>query len=147
MQEGSLTTKTILSIDYGTSVTGLALFCSGREPWPLPHGKIVYEGDSALIEAIGRKIEQESVGTVVLGLPLCKDGGKSPMTKKVERFGEALKKTLPERVEFFYQNEHLTTFEAEDRMKSSPRYNFKVDPKEVDALSACIILEEFLMEK
>ena len=139
--------KTILAIDYGTSVTGLALFCPEKDPWPLPYGKIIYEGDSHLIQTIKRKIEEESVGIVVLGIPLCKDGGKSPMSKKVEQFGKTLKKNLLKNIEFYYQNEHLTTFEAENRMKSSPRYNFKVDPKEVDALSACIILEEFLMEK
>ena len=140
-------TKTTLAIDYGTVVTGLALFCPQRDPWPLPYGKIVYRGDAHLLEGIGEKIQEESVEMVVLGLPLCKDGGKSRMTRKVEQFGEMLKKALPDGVEFSYQNEHLSTFEAEDRMKSSPRYNFKVNPREVDALSACIILEEFLMEK
>ena len=139
--------KIILAIDYGTSVTGLALFHPERDPWPLPYGKIIYKSDRQLIGDIGQKIGEESVGIVVLGIPLCKDGGKSLMTKKVEQFGEALKVTLPETMEFYCQNEHLTTFEAQDRMKSSPRYNFTVDPKQVDALSACIILEEFLMEK
>ena len=139
--------KTVLAIDYGTTVTGLALFNPKRDPWPLPYGKIVYKNDSQLIEEVGKKIEEESVGILVLGIPLCKDGGKSPMTKKVEQFGEALKAALSETVEFYCQNEHLTTFEAQDRMRSSPRYNFTVDPKEIDALSACIILEEFLMEK
>ena len=139
--------KTVLAIDYGTLVTGLALFCPGRDPWPLPYGKIVYKGDSHLISSIGRTVGEESVGVVVLGVPFCKDGGKSPMTEKIERFGKKLRENLPEDVEFYCQNEHLTTFEARERMKSSPRYNFKVDPKELDALSACIILEEFLMEK
>ena len=140
-------TKTVLAIDYGTAVVGLALFCPGRDPWPLPLGKIIYQGDAHLLGVLEEKIEEESVGIVVLGLPLCKDGGKSAMTRRVEQFGEALKKILTERTEFYYQNEHLTTFEAEDRMKFSPRYNFKVEPGEIDALSACIILEEFLMEK
>ena len=113
----------------------------------MPFGKIVYRDDSQLLGVLGQKIEEESVDIVVLGIPLCKDGGKSSMTKKVEQFGESLKRILAEKTEFYYQNEYLTTFEAEDRMKSSPRYNFKVEPKEIDALSACIILEEFLMEK
>ena len=139
--------KTILAIDYGTSVTGLALFCPDRDPWPLPYGKISYKGDARLLRDIEDKIQEESVSVVVLGIPLCKDLGKSPMTKKVEEFGEMLKKNLPQKIEFYCQNEYLTTVEAENRMKSSPRYNFKVEPKEVDALAACIILEEFLMER
>ena len=140
-------TKTVLAIDYGTVVTGLALFRGGGDPWPWPYGKIVYKDDPRLVEAVLGKIAEESVEVVVLGIPLCKDGGGSPMTKKVEKFGNMLEKNLPEGIEFYGHNEYLSTFEAEERMKSSPRYNFKVDPKQVDALAACIILEEFLMEK
>ena len=139
--------KITLAIDYGTSVTGLALFHPNQDPWPLPYGRIIYRSDHQLIQDIEQKIEEESVEIIVLGLPLCKDGGKSPMTKKVEAFGKALQQKLSQGVALYYQNEHLTTFEAEDRMKSSPRYNFTVDSKQIDALSACIILEEFLMEK
>ena len=139
--------KIVLSIDYGTSVTGLALFRPGTDPWPLPYGKIVYRDDSHLLQTLEQKIEEESVEIAVLGIPFCKDGGKSPMTKKVEQFGEKLKEALGRKATVCYQNEHLTTFEARERMKSSPLYNFKVDPKQIDALSACIILEEFLMEK
>ena len=142
-----LMTKTILAIDYGTSVVGLAIFCPRRDPWPMPYGRIIYQNDSRLLGEIVKKIAKESIGIVVLGLPLYKNGGKSPMAKKVEQFGEALKKMIAEKAELCYQNEHLTSFEAEDRMRSSPRYNFKVDPKQIDTLSACIILEEFLMEK
>ena len=42
------------------------------------------------------------------------------------------------------QDETLTTYEAKDRMKNSAKFNFKVDPKQIDELSAVIILEDFI---
>ena len=139
--------RPFLGIDYGTVTTGLSLFHSGRDPWPLPAGKISCKSDSLLIDKLLQIIEEEAIEIVVLGLPFFTDRKKSPMTKKVEQFGEALKERLPPRVELHYSDETLTTIEAQDRMKSSPRYNFRVNPEEIDALSACIILEEFLTEK
>ncbi len=47
-------------------------------------------------------------------------------------------------IPLFFQDESLSTFEAEERMRESPRYNFKVDKKQLDALAASIILEDFL---
>ena len=47
-------------------------------------------------------------------------------------------------VSLYFQDETLTTKEAEERMKKSPRFNFKVDPTQIDSLSASIILEDFL---
>jgi putative Holliday junction resolvase len=42
------------------------------------------------------------------------------------------------------QDETLSTYEAEERMKRSPRYNFQVNLSEIDAVSATVILEDFL---
>ena len=44
----------------------------------------------------------------------------------------------------FFQDEALSSFEAEDRMKNSPKYNYKIDKNHLDALAASIILEEWL---
>ena len=65
------------------------------------------------------------------------------MTKKIRQFGEILTNhfhPLP----IYFQDETLSTFEAQDRMKNSPRYNFKICLEEIDALAATIILEDFL---
>jgi putative Holliday junction resolvase len=45
------------------------------------------------------------------------------------------------------QDETLSTFEAESRMKSSPQYNFQVNLTQIDALAACVILEDFIRRK
>jgi len=137
--------KNILGIDYGTKVTGLATFCPARDPFPTPFGKIIYRDDNQLAEEIEAAVKDEFFEIIILGIPHLTDGGRTDMTEKVEKFGELLQKRLPE-IPFFTQDETLTTFEAEQRMKNSPRYNFKVNPKEIDALAASIILEDFFKQ-
>ena len=143
----SLENKPILSVDYGTVAVGLALFCPKRDPYPFPIDKILYKCDDSLSKALMSKIREESIEIVVLGLPIYSDGTCGSMAQRIKKFGDILSKRLSQNTRLFYQNEALTTFEAKDRMKSSPRYNFKVDPKQIDSLAACIILEEFVVEK
>ncbi len=136
--------QTILAIDFGTKVTGLALYTPGREPYPLPFGKIVVKDDKQVISEILQDIDDEFVEILVFGVPYLTDGQATDQTKMTQKFGQKLKSQLPPSVTFFEQDETLSTFEAEDRMKNSPRYNFKVNLKEIDALAASIILEDFL---
>ncbi|EQC50177.1 RNAse H domain protein, YqgF family [Bacteriovorax sp. BSW11_IV] len=135
--------KTILAVDYGTKVTGLGIFTPGRDPYPMPFGKIIYKSDDQIICDIKSIIDDELVEVIVLGLPLYTDGNESDMTEKVKKFSEEFLKTL-DGVELYLQDETLTSYEAAERMKNSPRYNFKVDMREIDALAASIILEDFI---
>lgn len=134
--------KTVLCIDYGTKNIGLALFKINIDPFPMPFLQIKNTSETIILKEILEIIESEFVDLIVLGLPLHKDGNDSEMTKIVRQFKETLsqKTTIP----IFFQNEFLTSYEAEDRMKNSPRYNFKIDKTQVDSLAASIILEEWL---
>ncbi|MBT3586928.1 MAG: Holliday junction resolvase RuvX [Halobacteriovoraceae bacterium] len=137
--------ETILAIDFGTKVTGIATYTPGSDPFPLLADRIINKGREQLIQAILERCEAEGVVHVVLGVPYLLDGKSSSMTEKVLKFGEQLKQAGVESL--FFQDETLTTKEAEDRMLSSPRFNFKIDLKLIDSLSASIILEDFLSEK
>jgi putative Holliday junction resolvase len=121
---------------------GLASFAVGRDPYPLCHGRIIYGDDEQVISEVLDHISENAFDTLVLGLPLYTDGTESEMTKTVRNFAKNLeeKTQLP----VILQDETLSSFEAEDRMKNSPQYNFKVDPKKIDELAASIILEDFL---
>jgi putative Holliday junction resolvase len=134
--------KRLMAIDFGTKTAGVALFAPGKEPFPLPWGRIEHKGEDELIERIIAIAKDEDVDELILGLPLYKDGNPSDMTRKVQAFGERLaqKSQMP----LHYQDETLSTFEAGERMKASPRYGFKIVHEEIDALSAAIILEDFL---
>ncbi len=145
--------QTILCVDYGTKVTGLAIFTPGRDPYPLGHGKILMEhlGNKMPFEHFAQNllqiIQDEDVNIVVLGLPLYPDGNKSKMTESVE----ALEKKLLQffqlhnrSIQIFFQDETFSTDEAKRRMEQSAEYNFQFDPKKVDTLAAIIILEDFM---
>lgn len=134
--------KVYLGIDFGSKVIGLALFCPRRDPFILLHGKIIVQSEQQVLDEISQVVSDESVEIIVLGLPLFTDGKESQMTKKVKFFGQKLQAKL-QQVELFYQDETLTTYEAQERMKNSPKFNFKVDPKQIDSLCASVILEDF----
>ena len=133
--------KHILGIDFGTKFTGLATYKVGNDPFVLTWGRIKYQTDDQLIKDITSVINDEFIDIVVIGVPFFTDGKESTMTKTVKSFCDKLESQISKPLHRV--DETLTTFEAEERMKSSPKYNFKVDLKEIDALSATIIIEQF----
>ncbi len=137
-----LKNKHILAIDYGQKFTGISTFYNGRDPFPLAWGRIQYSTDLQLILDVKKIIEDEFIDIVVIGLPHFTDGKESTMTQTVKSFV----KMFEERnlADVFTVDETLTTFEAEERMKNDPKYNFQVDMKKIDELCAAIILEQFL---
>ncbi len=132
----------ILGVDYGTKITGLAFYCPGREPFPLPFGQILYHNDQQLASDIAKVVADEAIELVVVGLPLFTDGKESDMTARVRKFAATLGEFIPT-TPICLQDETLTSYEAADRMKNSPQYNYKVDESKIDALAASIILEDF----
>lgn len=142
MKKEELKNKNILAVDYGQKYTGLATFKYGRDPFPLMHGRLRYFNDNSLITDLNLVIEEEFIDLVILGIPYFTDGTSSKMTQTVRKFGEELKDCISAKL--VYIDETLTTFEAEERMKQDPKFNFKVDLNQIDALSAVVILEEFL---
>ena len=137
-----LQNKHILALDYGQKFTGLATYYVGRDPFPLGYGRVPYKSDKQLVEDILKICEEEFIDIIVVGVPFFTDGKASTMTKTVQNFIQILITSASQQVVSI--DETLTTFEAEERMKNDPKYNFKVDLKKIDELSAVIILEEFL---
>lgn len=137
--------KSILAVDYGTKVTGLAQFCPGREPFPSPFGKIIYKSDEQVVAEIQQIVDDEVIDIIVLGLPTYEDGNQSEMTKRVKAFGLILETNI-KNIQLKYQDETYSTYSAKERMMNSPQYNFQVDPKKLDAVAASIILEDFIRQ-
>ena len=135
--------KTLLSIDYGTKVCGMAVFEVGVDFTPYPAGKIIKLENKQKINEILHTIKSLRIDIVILGIPNLLDGQESTMTKKVKFFAKLLKEKLND-IPLYIQDETLSSFEAEERMKNSPQYGFKVNPKKIDELAACVILEDFL---
>ena len=135
--------KSMLCVDYGTKVVGLATYNSERDPYPLPFGRIIYKSDDILIEELSKVIEEEGINTLIIGVPYLTDGTPTKMTDKIMKFWLKCRNTF-ESLNHYTQDETLSSFEAKERMKSLPQYNFKVDLKKIDELAASIILEDFV---
>jgi putative Holliday junction resolvase len=136
--------KSILALDWGEKFIGLATFKYGSDPYPLLYGRIA-GGEFAFVwNQLQKIIHQEAIDILVCGVPYMLDNRPGSTTKKINLFLEQLKQTTT--LPLFEVDETLSTFAAEERMKQSPRWNFKVHLPDIDALSACIILEDFIAQ-
>ena len=135
--------KTILAIDFGFKVIGTAFFTPARDPFPYMGEKIIFRSEENTVEILRQIIANENVEILVLGIPYYIDGNESETTRQIKKIGELLKSSFPQ-LEFFEQDETLTTKSAKERMQNSPQFNFKIDLTQIDCLSAVIILEDFI---
>jgi putative Holliday junction resolvase len=137
--------KTILAMDFGEKFIGVATYCVNRDPYPTPYGRIANKGQDAVLKELRSILDNECVDLVVIGLPHLIDGKTTSSTERARTFVSMIREQITLPVE--EQDETLSTFEAESRMKSSPQYNFQVDLSQIDAVAACVILEDFIRRK
>lgn len=140
-----LNLKTILAMDYGEKFIGVATYCVNRDPFPTPYGRIANKSEEFVLKELSNIIDNECIDLLVIGLPHLVDGKKTSTTAKAQNFIDLIRKHFTLLVE--EQDETLSTFEAESRMKNSPRYNFTVDYQQIDAVAASVILEDFIRRK
>lgn len=133
---------TILSIDYGRKNLGLAISFDGKVAHQFE--VLSYSNLSNLIQRLNETIRENRVEKIVLGLPLSERGEVGKSAREVKKFGLALQTKLRRPV--FYQNETLSSFQAQKRMRkvslSHPRRLLKEH-----AFAAQIILQDFLGSK
>ncbi|MFA7614001.1 MAG: Holliday junction resolvase RuvX [Candidatus Caldatribacteriota bacterium] len=137
-----LNLKNLLAIDFGEKVIGLATYCVNRDPYPTPYGRIINKGLDSVKKELTRILDDECIDIIIVGLPRLTDGQETQSTERARQFLHWVSEQFSQKV--YEQDETLSTFEATERMKSSPRYNFTVDLTQIDAVSASIILEDFI---
>ncbi len=120
----------LLGIDYGTKRVGIAL-SDDQGLMAFPHAVIPNDGN--LVKAIGEIVERESVGTIVIGHSLGRDGAPNPVHEKVMELVQDL--TLETGLPIELEPEQYTTREA-------VRFQGKTDL--TDASAASIILNSYL---
>ena len=129
-----------LAVDLGDRRTGLAAgddvvrLVQPVEVLQVPRGP-------ALLDAIARAVDRHGPDALVVGLPLNMDGTEGGASRSVREFGALIAERT--RLPVHYQDERLTSFEADERMARSGRTHR--EKRELrDALAACAILEGFL---
>ncbi len=137
-----LNLKNILALDYGEKFIGLATYCVNRDPFPSPYGRIANTSFESTVKEMQKIVDDEMIDVIVIGVPRLTDGKSTKMTETAQKFISRIREHFTLQID--EQDETLSTFEAETRMKNSPRYNFKIDLKQIDAVAASVILEDFI---
>ncbi|MEC8321404.1 MAG: Holliday junction resolvase RuvX [Planctomycetota bacterium] len=130
----------IVAVDLGDVRTGLAAGDDVvRIVQPL---KVVEERDPARrLERVADEIDRHGADRIVVGLPLNMDGTEGEAAVAARRFGEALAGRIGVPVD--YQDERLTSFDADERLKGSGLTR-RGKKKVQDSIAAATILEDWL---
>ncbi|MBT3317233.1 Holliday junction resolvase RuvX [bacterium] len=128
-----------LGIDYGRTRTGVAV--SDRTGTIASAVGTHHEGhDGSIFDFLTNIINQRSVETIVIGLPLTADGRETESAEMVRKFAGLLIKRFNLPVEFC--DERYSSKEADQWLRMSGK---KGRPKaETDAVAAEIILQQYL---
>lgn len=133
----------ILAIDYGEKRMGFAVGNSAsKNGFPLdPWQRKKIEHD---IEHIKNILSEFEIEKIIIGFPYHMDGSKSPMSNKVESFKKILQKNT--RIDIEYVDERLTSFEAEEMLKTIVSRSEK-RKKILDSTAAWIMIKNYLEKK
>ena len=130
----------VLGLDLGGRRIGLAI-SDMNGSLATPYNAIERRGLERDIAAILKLVQQEEVGTIVVGEPLSLDGSVGPQAKRTLAFCEALKAASPVPVETW--DERFSTAEAEQRLREAgvapSRHRARLD-----AAAAAVILQGYL---
>jgi putative Holliday junction resolvase len=121
--------STILGIDYGTRVLGIAI-ADETSCVAVPSDAIRARGESDAFRAIDAIIRERDVARIVVGLPLALSGNETPQTRAVRAFAKKLHEHTAFPVHLI--DERLSSVEA---MRSG-RSN-------VDSRAAALILQRY----
>lgn len=130
----------ILGLDIGSKRIGVAM-SDGLGITAQGLETISSKGQEADIESINRLAVENSVSTIVVGVPLSMDGSDSEQTVKVKEFASQLCLRVDARVELW--DERLSTMAAERALLEADMSRGK-RKKVIDKVAAVIILQSYL---
>jgi putative Holliday junction resolvase len=128
-----------LGVDYGDVRIGLAL---SDELALLAHPAATLANDGSTLAAIQDLVIRQQVTGIVVGVPRNMNGTFGPSADKAKKFGEELRKHLPQQ-RLVYWDERLTTAEAQ-RVLHGAGKNIKSSRPILDQVAAQILLQSYL---
>ncbi len=131
----------ILALDIGTKRCGVAI-SDISNTLSSPYSTVSYNSNDykALGEVINKIIEEKKITDLVVGNPKNMDGSSGFATK---RFDELKSYLNLDNITVHLIDERLTTVFAQNILKENGT-KIKKGKKDLDVLSACLILEDFL---
>ena len=131
----------ILSIDYGTKRTGLAV----TDPLQLIAGGLATVSTSELFEFLARYVAQEQVERIVVGKPMQPNGSPSENMARVEQFVARWRKQYPSIPIEYYDERYTSVLAHRTIIESGIRKKERRDNKGlVDTISATILLQDWM---
>ena len=127
----------IIGLDVGTVRIGVARADTATKI-AIPDGFINVNGQE--ISEIQRKLRLYNSNILVMGMPRSNNGNQTAQSEFVKQFARQVAATIPG-LKIYFQDESLTSVEAERRLKSR-KNNYQKG--EIDAESASIILQDFI---
>lgn len=134
----------VMAIDYGDARIGVALsdlMQITANPYEVFQNKGIEDCTKHLVEVI----KQNDVGTVVFGLPINMDGTEGERARITRDVATELSKQTA--VKIVFQDERLTSVEADEILKSTGKMSWQERKKSLDMVSAALILESYLNKK
>ena len=98
--------------------------------------------DTALLEHLARLVAEESIGTVVIGLPVALSGNDTPSTVDAQQLFEEVSERFGD-VEVLQVDERFTTHSAQKSL-SEAGLRAKDQRSRVDSAAAVIMLQNYL---
>lgn len=130
----------LIGIDHGTKRTGFAV----ADPLRITCGPLgTFEGEpEELLDHIASLLEERTVATFVIGLPLNMDGSEGPRSAEVRAFGTALSGRFSS-VQVAFQDERLSSKVAEELLREGG-YRQRDRKANRDGMSAFVILRDWI---
>ena len=129
----------IVGLDYGRKKVGVAV----TDPLQIIVNGLATVPTTQLTSFLSTYFLNEKVEKIVVGWPTHKDGTPTVLTKDIEYFSNWLQKNYP-LIEIVYQDEHLTTQLAEDKLRELGVSRKKKHQNLIDQISAVLILQLYL---
>lgn len=127
----------IIGLDVGTVRIGVARADTATKI-AIPDGYINVNGQE--VSEIQRRLRFYNSSVLVIGMPRSNDGVQTAQSEYVKKFAMQVAAIIPG-IKIYFQDESLTSVEAEKRLRSR-KSNFQKG--EIDAEAASIILQDFI---
>ena len=131
----------IVGIDYGLRRVGLAV----TDPMQLIASPLKTVPTAEALPVLKGYVSDEQVEALVLGMPLDLQGQEVAMTRRVRQYTRLLRRHLPQLPLFHYDERFTSKMARQSLLLSTPRRSKRRDKKALDALSASIMLNSFLV--
>ena len=136
--------NTIVALDIGTKRIGVAV-CDPMHIVVSQVGVVnrntTTNGDQMALKEIVKICNNYNTKTILIGVPYNMDGSLGYQAKNCIDFI----KPLEDEYEILYHDERLSSFEAEELLKSKGK-KYTRNKGMVDVISACIILQDYIKE-